>query len=78
MTLQLVTENNFRNPGNTSGLSSMRSGGRAFAAMWRPTMCRIQPVASAAANDVPLQPTIEEAVSRWIDQNPSQLYRGGA
>jgi hypothetical protein len=56
----------------------MRSGGHAFATMRRPATRRIQPAASAARTDVALQPTIEEAVSRWIDQNPPQLYRGGA
>jgi hypothetical protein len=43
-----------------------------------PAVRRIQPPASAAANDGPFQSTIEEAVNRWIDQNPPQLYRGGA
>ena len=80
MSLQLVTlsPGNCRNPVDTNVLPPMRSGGHAFATMRRPAMRRIQPAASAAANDVALQPTIEEAVSRWIDQNPPQLYRGGA
>lgn len=90
MSLQLVTHSNCRknisgdcrkvdrNRLNTYVLPPMGAGGHTLATMRRPAMRRIQPTASAAAIDVALQPTIEEAVSRWIDQNPSQLYRGGA
>ena len=63
---------------STDRLSSLRSCAQAVSTMRPPAVGRIQPPASAAANDGPFQSSIEEAVNRWIDQNPPQLYRGGA
>jgi hypothetical protein len=63
---------------NTAMPRTLRCGDHALVPPHGPAPRRLQLAANTAANDVSRQTSIAELVNRWIDQNPPQLYRGGA
>ena len=78
MTLQPASYSDSRDLKNTAMPRTMRYDDRAFAPPRRRAPRRVQLTTGTAANDGSLQLSIAEMVYRWVDQNPAQLYRGGA